>query len=82
MNYGALKYKTFLTAYLLITKKKKANVWDTDWKNLVCIIMPENLKKTPNPFCHLSNADAALPVAAQSASNLNLPNDMKHKKKY
>lgn len=83
MNYGALKCKTFLTAYLLITKKKKkANVWDTDWKNLVCIIMPENLKKTPNPFCHLSNVDAALPVAAQRASNLSLPNDVKHKEKY
>lgn len=44
--------------------------------------MPENLKKTSNPFYHLSNVDAALPVAAQSASNLNLSNDMKHKKKY
>lgn len=44
--------------------------------------MPENLKKTSNPFCHLSNVDAALPVAAQSASNLNLSSDMKHKEKY
>lgn len=44
--------------------------------------MPENLKKTPNPFCHLSNVDAALPVAAQRASNLSLPNDVKHKEKY
>lgn len=44
--------------------------------------MPENLKKTSNPFYLLSNVDAALPVAAQSASNLNLSNDMKHKKKY